>query len=88
MREIVNEILTWSWFSKPHGYDFNSHLVRDPGGNICVDPVEQTEDNLDAIAKEGVAQILLSNRNPSRAANLVQARTLTERTETFAGSTR
>ena len=88
MREIVNEILTWAWFSKPHGYDFNSHLVRDPGGNICVDPVEPTENDLDAIVREGVSQIVLSIRNLSRAAYLGQARTLADLTETFAGSTR
>ena len=74
MREIVSDILTWSWFSEPHGYDFNGHLLRHPGGNICIDPVEPTEDELDAIAQEGVTQILLTNRNHSRAANRVRAR--------------
>ena len=74
MREIVTDILTWSWFSEPHHYYFNGHLIRDPGGNICIDPVEPTEDDLDAIANEGVAKILLSNRNHSRAANRVRAR--------------
>ena len=72
MREIVPDILTWSWFSEPHHYYFNGHLVRDPGGNICIDPVELAEDGLDAIAIEGVARILLTNRNHSRAANQVR----------------
>ncbi len=75
MREIVNGILTWSWFSEPHGYNFNGHLIRDPGGNICVDPVEPTEGDLEAIVREGVTRILLTNRNHSRAANRVRART-------------
>ncbi len=75
MREIVPDILTWSWFSEPHHYYFNGHLVRDPGGNICIDPVELAEDSLDAIAIEGVARILLTNRNHSRAANRVRGRT-------------
>ncbi len=75
MREVVGDILTWSWFSEPHGYDFNGHLIRDPGGNICIDPVEPTEGDLDALAQEGVARILLTNRNHSRAANRVRART-------------
>ena len=75
MREIVNGILTWSMFSEPHGYDFNGHLVRDSGGNICVDPVEPTEGDLEAIVREGVTRILLTNRNHSRAANRVRART-------------
>ena len=75
MQEIVNGILTWAWFSEPHGYDFNGHLIRDPGGNICVDPVEPTEDDLHAIAREGVSRIILTNRNHSRASNRLRART-------------
>ncbi len=75
MRDIVSDILTWSWFSEPHGYNFNGHLIRDPGGNICVDPVEPTSDDLDAIVEEGVTRIVLTNRNHSRAANQVRART-------------
>ncbi len=75
MQDIVSDILTWSWFSEPHGYNFNGHLIRDPGGNICVDPVEPTGDDLDAIVQEGVTRIVLTNRNHSRAANRVRART-------------
>ncbi len=75
MLEIVTDILTWPWFSEPHGYNFNGHLIRDPGGNICVDPVEPTGDDLDAIALEGVARIIVTNRNHSRASNRVRART-------------
>ncbi|MCH7839725.1 MAG: MBL fold metallo-hydrolase [Planctomycetes bacterium] len=75
MRDIVSDILTWSWFSEPHGYNFNGHLVRHPGGNICVDPVEPTGDALDAIVQEGVTRIVLTNRNHCRAANRVRART-------------
>ncbi len=75
MRDIVSDILTWPWFSEPHGYNFNGHLVRDPGGNICIDPVEPTADDMDALVREGVAWIILTNRNHSRAANQVRART-------------
>ncbi len=75
MRDIVSYILTWPWYSEPHGYNFNGHLVRDPGGNICIDPVEPTADDLDALAQAGVAWIILTNRNHSRAANRVRART-------------
>ncbi len=75
MRDVVGDILTWSWFSEPHGYDFNGHLIRHPDGNICVDPVEPSDGDLDAIAQEGVARILQTNRNHSRAANRVRART-------------
>ncbi len=75
MRDIVSDILTWPWFSEPHGYNFNGHLVRDPGGNICIDPVEPTEGDMDALVREGVARIILTNRNHSRATNRVRART-------------
>ncbi len=75
MRDIVTDILTWPWFSEPHGYNFNGHLVRDPGGNVCIDPVEPAEDDLDALVRAGVAWIVLTNRNQSRAANRVRAST-------------
>jgi glyoxylase-like metal-dependent hydrolase (beta-lactamase superfamily II) len=74
MREIVSDILTWPWFSEPHGYNFNGHLVRDPGGNVCIDPVEPTADDMETLVREGVAWIILTNRNHSRAANRVRAR--------------
>ncbi|MDA0231013.1 MAG: hypothetical protein O3B21_12600 [Proteobacteria bacterium] len=75
MREIVSGIQTWAWFSEPHGYDFNGHLVRESGGNICIDPVVPTDSDLTALADAGVSHIVLTNRNHSRAANLIRART-------------
>ena len=69
MREIVGDIFTWSWFSEPHGYNFNGHLLRLPDGNLCIDPVEPGEGVLEQITQEGVARIVLTNRNHSRAAN-------------------
>ncbi len=39
MNEIVPDIVTWAWFSKPHGYNFNGYLVRHPTGNLCIHPV-------------------------------------------------
>ncbi len=74
MRDVVRDILTWPWFSEPHGYNFNGHLVRDPGGNMCIDAVEPTEDDMNALVREGVTRIILTNRNHSRAANRVRAR--------------
>ena len=53
MRNIVSDIFTWSWFSEPHGYNFNGHLVCNPDGNICIDPVELTEDDMDTLIGEG-----------------------------------
>jgi hypothetical protein len=41
MDEIVADVFTWAWFSEPHGYDFNGHLVRHAEGNLCIDPVHR-----------------------------------------------
>jgi len=75
MREVVSGIFTWPWFSAPHGYNFNGHLILHPAGNLCIDPVEPADEDLNEIARHGVARILLTNRNHSRAANKVRART-------------
>ena len=75
MQDLVSDILTWPWFSEPHGYNFNGHLVRDPDGNICIDPVEPTAEDTDTLVRDGVAWIVLTNRNHSRAANQGRAST-------------
>ena len=75
MNEIVTDIFTWAWFSEPHGYNFNGYLVRHPDGNLCIDPVPPSDETLAEIARMGVAKILLTNRNHSRAANVVRERT-------------
>lgn len=75
MREIVSGIYTWPWFSEPHGYNFNGYLILHPAGNLCIDPVETAEEDLNEIGRLRVARILLTNRNHSRASNKVRART-------------
>jgi glyoxylase-like metal-dependent hydrolase (beta-lactamase superfamily II) len=75
MREILTDIFTWPWFSEPHGYNFNGHFIRHAGGNLCVDPVEPSEEDLVELAHYGVARILITNRNHSRAANKIRSRT-------------
>ena len=75
MHEILTGIYTWPWFSEPHGYNFNGHLVLHEGGNLCIDPVEPTVGDLEEIARLGASRILLTNRNHSRAANKIRART-------------
>ncbi len=75
MREFLPGVLSWSWFSEPHGYDFNGTLLLNAEGNLCIDPVDPTEQDLDRLAVEGVAQILITNRNHTRAANRVRERT-------------
>jgi glyoxylase-like metal-dependent hydrolase (beta-lactamase superfamily II) len=75
MREIVDGITIWAWFSAPHGYDFNGWFVRHPSGNLCIDPVEPPEEALALLAAEGVARIVITNRNHVRRADLVRERT-------------
>src|ERR1051326_2146120 len=75
MREIVDGILTWSWFSEPHGYNFNGYLVHHPEGNLCIDPVEPSDEVLARLTRDGVAWVLITNRNHVRRANLVHERT-------------
>jgi glyoxylase-like metal-dependent hydrolase (beta-lactamase superfamily II) len=75
MREIVTNIFTWPWFSEPHGYNFNGHFIKHAHGNLCVDPVEPSDEDLAELARQGVARILITNRNHSRAANKIRERT-------------
>ncbi len=75
MREFLPGILSWSWFSEPHGYDFNGTLLLNTEGNLCVDPVDPSEEVLGRLTEEGVAQILITNRNHTRAAERVRERT-------------
>jgi glyoxylase-like metal-dependent hydrolase (beta-lactamase superfamily II) len=75
MREIVPGIFTWPWFSEPHGYNFNGHFIKHPDGNLCVDPVEPSDEDMAEMVKHGVARIVITNRNHSRAANRIRART-------------
>ena len=75
METSLGDILTWSWFSQPHGYNFNSLLVPDPAGNLCIDPVEPNDEVLSELVRRGVSRILLTNRNHVRAANRIRERT-------------
>jgi hypothetical protein len=75
VRTIANDILTWSWFSEPHGYDFNGFLITDRSGNLSIDPVEPSEQVLHELVQRGVSRNLLTNRNHVRAANRLRAST-------------
>jgi glyoxylase-like metal-dependent hydrolase (beta-lactamase superfamily II) len=75
MKEIVSGIHSWAKFSEPHGYDFNGFLVEHPAGNLCIDPVEPSPDDLAGIKRRGVARIVVTNRNHSRAANRIRMET-------------
>jgi glyoxylase-like metal-dependent hydrolase (beta-lactamase superfamily II) len=75
METILGDVLTWSWFSEPHGYNFNSLLIPDRAGNLCIDPVEPSDEVLNELVRRGVSRILLTNRNHVRAANRIRERT-------------
>ena len=75
MRQIIEDIFTWPWFSEPHGYNFNGYLVCYPEGNIAIDPVEPSEKAWEELTRHGVSKILLTNRNHTRAANQLRSRT-------------
>src|SRR5262245_12861776 len=75
MNELLPDIHTWAWFSEPHGYNFNGYLVRHGEGNLCIDPVPPSDETLASVAERAVASIRLTNRNHSRAANMVRERT-------------
>src|SRR5262249_3116747 len=68
MQELVDGVVTWPWFSAPHGYDFNGYFVRHPAGNLCIDPVEPPADVLELLAREGGARTLVTNRTHTRSA--------------------
>jgi glyoxylase-like metal-dependent hydrolase (beta-lactamase superfamily II) len=71
MREIMPGVFVWSLLSEPHGYDFNGHLVRHPSGNVCVDPVAPDAETLQFLRREGIARIVVTNRNHVRGAAAV-----------------
>jgi glyoxylase-like metal-dependent hydrolase (beta-lactamase superfamily II) len=75
METILDDVLTWSWFSEPHRYNFNSLLIPDAAGNLCIDPVEPSDEVMRELVRRGVSRILLTNRNHVRAANRVRERT-------------
>ena len=75
MRSLAPEISTWTWFSDRFGYDFNGFWVRHPSGNLCIDPVQMSEETLGELASLGVAKIVLTNRNHFRDAERLRART-------------
>ena len=75
MDEVASGIFLWTWFSQPHGYNFNGHLLIHDSGNLCIDPVDSSEEVLETILSQGVATILLTNRNHVRASTLIRSET-------------
>ena len=63
MHEIITDVYTWAWFSEPHGYNFNGYLVRHGDGNLCIDPVQPSDETLVEITRRGSRRFCLTNRN-------------------------
>jgi glyoxylase-like metal-dependent hydrolase (beta-lactamase superfamily II) len=61
--------------SEPHGYDFNGTLVIHSEGNLCIDPVEPSAEDLEELVRRGVSRILITNRNHTRSADRVHEET-------------
>jgi glyoxylase-like metal-dependent hydrolase (beta-lactamase superfamily II) len=73
VREFIPGVLTWPWF-----WSATATTSTAPScctRNLCIDPVHPDEAALDRLVKEGVAWILITNRNHVRAANTVRERT-------------
>lgn len=75
MNEILTDVFTWSWHSPRHGYNFNGYFVRLPDRNVCIDPVEMSDEVLEDVAQRGLACILLTNRNHVRACEKLRRKT-------------
>jgi len=75
MREIVSDVFIWHKFSEPHGYNFNGYLIRHGEEYICIDPVDPSEEDLQELTHLGLSRILVTNRNHTRAANVLRERT-------------
>src|SRR5438093_6080280 len=75
LREILPDVFTWPWFSERHGYDFNGYFIRHASGNVAVDPVEIPDDVLGELVGTGVARIIITNRNHTRASRRLREAT-------------
>lgn len=75
VQEPLPGVFRWSWFSEPHGYDFNGTLFLHERGNVCVDPPPADEPVLRELEERGVAVVVVTNRDHVRETEAVRART-------------
>ena len=66
MKQILNDIYTWSWFSPEKGFDFNSYMFCSRQECVIIDPVEIDANKIKKLA--GTASIILTNRDHERIA--------------------
>jgi len=75
MREILPGIWCWDWWSEKFGYDFHGWLVPHADGNLVIDPVELPVAAFPRLVRDGVARIVLTNRNHYRDARRLREAT-------------
>src|SRR6476660_4142983 len=75
MREILPGIYSWDQWSEKFRYDFHGWFVPSPDGNLAIDPVEMPDTVLARLKSDGVARILLTNRNHFRDAQRLRQAT-------------
>lgn len=67
MKEILQGLWRWTWFSEEKGMDFNGYAVRLPSGLVLIDPAYAGEEVWGAIEKLGKPSlILLTNKDHER----------------------
>lgn len=66
MKEILDGIYTWSWFSPEKGFDFSSYMLQSNSEWVIIDPVEIDIGKIKNLA--GTASIILTNRDHERIA--------------------
>jgi glyoxylase-like metal-dependent hydrolase (beta-lactamase superfamily II) len=69
VREIVQDVQSWSVFSEAKGYAFNGYAISTEDGTVLIDPPDPGADgwgSLDLLAP--FAGVWVTNRNHSRAA--------------------
>ncbi len=74
MKEILENIWSWSIFSEEKGYNFNSLLISDDNKRVLIDPVKTTDEEINFIrTKAPIEAIYLTNKDHLRdACNLKQ----------------
>ncbi|MBI4530476.1 MAG: hypothetical protein HY709_03040, partial [Candidatus Latescibacteria bacterium] len=67
MREILNGIYTWAWFSEIKGFDFNGWLILSEDGNVMVDPPLMRPEDEEHVHQLGAPRhIIVTNRDHDR----------------------
>ncbi len=72
---VVDGISMWSAWQADRNLYFNSFFVRSSDGNMAIDPLPADEGTAATIAREGLAWIVITNRDHERDARALAAAT-------------